>query len=71
MSEVVTTKVEFANIDFVANLAGDLDPETVRDMLSENYTFLENAVYTTSFDEVTGEKTLLFSEKLGSKGISL
>lgn len=68
MSDVITTKIEFANIDFVAELAGDLDPETVREMLSDNYTFLENAVYTTAFDEETGIKSITFSEKLGTKG---
>jgi hypothetical protein len=68
MENVNSTVVEFANVDFVAELIGDLDAEHVRDMLSDTYQFLENAVYTESYDPELEQKRIIFSEKLGDKG---
>lgn len=68
---IQTTEVKFTNIDEVANFQGDFTAEELKDMLVSLYPFLENCTYSETADDETGVRTVIFSEKLGTKGFSL
>lgn len=64
-----STEVKFTNIDEVANFQGDFTAEELKGMLVSLYPFLENCTYSESVDEDDGIRTVIFSEKMGTKGL--
>ena len=66
MSEITTTVVQIPSVVDLVTFHDDLDSETVIDMLSGVYSFIENCSYT---ETVEGNvKKLVFTERLGTKG---
>lgn len=65
---VTETEVRFANVEDVAVLTGDQDPETVREQFIAFYPYLANCTFSETVVEETGVKTIVFSERLGTKG---
>lgn len=63
---ITKTLVEFTNVDQVAELAGDLDPATVKEQFAAFYPFLANSTFTTRTEGDT--KIITFTERLGTKG---
>lgn len=63
---VEVTNVKIANVDDLAAMVGDVDPEDIREGLSVVYPFLANCVYSVVVEG--NEKTVTFTEKLGTKG---
>jgi len=63
---ITKTVVEFTNVSQQAELAGDLDPATVKEQFAAFYPFLANSTYTTRVEGST--KIITFSERLGTKG---
>lgn len=65
---VTTTEVKFTNIEDVATFQGDFTGAELQERLIDLYPFLENCSYTEQVDEETGIRTIIFTEKLGTKG---
>jgi hypothetical protein len=65
---ILETEVRFANVEDVAVLSGDQNAETVREQFIAFYPYLANCTYVESVDEISEVKTIVFSERLGTKG---
>lgn len=65
---VKTTVVQIPSVVDLVTFHDDLDADDVVDMLSGVYSFIENCSYSETISEDGQTKTIVFTEKLGTKG---
>lgn len=66
---VNVTEVKFTNIEDVATFQGEFSGAELQERLIDLYPFLENCSFTETVNLETGVKTIIFTEKLGTKGL--
>ncbi len=68
MTEVTTTEIKFANVEDLVIMEGDQDADTIKEQFVVFYPYLANCTYNETIDAETGTKTIVFAERLGTKG---
>lgn len=66
MADIVTTQIQFVNVEELVTMDGNQDAATVRDQFLVFYPYLANCTWTEVI--VEGVKTITFAESLGTKG---
>lgn len=66
---ITSTVVQIPSVVDLVTFHDDLDVDDVVDMLSGVYSFIENCSFSETVSEDGQTKTIIFTEKLGTKGV--